>query len=64
MKKGSQNDLILKDLQKGYRITPLTALRKYGCLRLSGRIFELKEIADIKTNIIECNGKRIAEYYI
>lgn len=39
----SQNRQIERDLKKGKKITPLQALKDYGCLRLSGRIFELRE---------------------
>lgn len=60
----SQNNLILKHLQSGKSITPIEALEKFGSLRLSGRIYELKERGyKIKTEIIEINsGKRVAKY--
>lgn len=60
----SQNSLILKHLQSGKSITPIEALVLYGSLRLSGRIYELKERGyKIKTEIIEINsGKRVAKY--
>lgn len=38
----TQNEMILAHLQKGKPITPLQALREYGCLRLGARIFELR----------------------
>jgi len=38
----SQNMLILKHLMSGKTITPLQALEKFGCLRLSGRIHNLR----------------------
>jgi hypothetical protein len=66
----SQNELILKDLKKGARITPLDALGKYGCFRLGGRVYDLKNgVLDgihwnIITNIIEVKGKRVAQYYL
>lgn len=37
-----QNEAILKDLQKGKKITPLQALNDYGSFRLGARIWELK----------------------
>lgn len=38
----SQNEKILKHLQKGKKITPLIALNKFGCFRLSARIWDLR----------------------
>ena len=38
----SQNARILRYLQAGYRLTQLEALNKFGCLRLSARILDLK----------------------
>ena len=62
----SQNTQILNYLKKGNSITALEALRLFGCLRLSGRIHELRHIGhDIQTRIIATlTGKRIAEYYL
>ena len=37
-----QNDLILSYLKSGHSLTPLEALNLFGCLRLSGRVYELK----------------------
>ena len=46
----SVNEKILKYLQKGKSITPMEALEKFGCFRLSARIWELKkEGHDIET---------------
>lgn len=39
----TQNQQILEHLQSGRTITQLDALNKYGCMRLSGRIFELRQ---------------------
>lgn len=39
----SQNAAILAHLQSGKTITPLEALQEFGCLRLSGRIYDLKQ---------------------
>lgn len=59
----TQNERIAKDLKAGKRLTALTALTRYGCLRLSGRILELRESGmNIKTKMIEVNSKRIAQY--
>jgi hypothetical protein len=62
----SQNGRILKHLLQGRKITQLEALQRFGCLRLSGRIYDLKEAG----YLIECelhttnNGKRVGRYFI
>ena len=38
----SQEEMILNYLQKGNRLTPIKALLKFDCMRLSGRIFDLR----------------------
>ena len=65
----SQNEKILKYLQTHKRgITQLKALEKFGCLRLSGRIHDLREQGyPIMTNIVEVPNRygevsRVAEY--
>lgn len=62
----SQNERIWQYLCQVGRITSLSALNQFGCLRLSARIKDLRDsgcnIADryIKTP----NGKRVKEYFI
>lgn len=59
----SQTDQILKHMQEGYGITPITALNNYGCFRLAAVVFDLKrEGHDIKTTIIRENNKKFARY--
>jgi len=60
----SQAAKILGHLKRGWMITPLEALHRYGCLRLSGRIYELKRDGHkIRTNMVNtANGKRVARY--
>ena len=41
-KEGSQSNRILKHMQEGYGITPITALQNYGCFRLAAVVFDLK----------------------
>lgn len=68
IKKGSQNYKILNHLKTKGNITTLEAFREYGCTRLSGRIFELKEVGyniistleDVKTRSGETT--RVAVY--
>lgn len=63
MEKQSQNKQIRADLEAGRRITALDALRDYGCLRLSGRIYDLAQQGlNIRSELVERNGKRIAQY--
>ena len=62
----TQRGQILKHLQAGRPLTPLTALYQFGCNRLAARIWELKE----EGYAIECKivvtatKKRVAEYRI
>ena len=61
----SQRKSILNYMQKGYKITPLEALKKFGCLRLGARIYDLKQQGfEIKARMIEKNKKRYAQYYM
>lgn len=56
----TQNQMILKHLKTHKRgITQATAYEKYGVLRLSGRIYELKDQGHhIKTNMIAVKNRR------
>jgi hypothetical protein len=59
----SQNKEILKYLKKGKRLTAMDALGKFGCFRMAARANDLRNHGhNIKTEIIELNGKRVAEY--
>lgn len=59
----SQKDQILEYLKAGNSITPLESLEIFKCLRLSGRIMELrKEGYDIITETEERHGKKYARY--
>lgn len=63
MDRKSQNEEILAWLQKGNKIDPLLALEKFGCFRLGGRIYELKQAGNrIVTEMVTKNGKRYASY--
>lgn len=60
----SQNEKIKNYLLKGKKLTPLQALRMFGCFRLSGRIYDLKkEGLKIKTDLVKRNKKVFAQYY-
>lgn len=61
----TQNENILNILKAGKSITPLYALNKIGCLRLSARIYDLrKQGYKIKTNYYRKQDKTFAEYYM
>jgi hypothetical protein len=60
----SQNEQIRAHLESGKTITALEALRRFGCLRLSGRIYDLTHEHGmvIHSRMVTREGKRIAEY--
>jgi hypothetical protein len=66
----SQNNRIKAHLLSGKSITGLDALYLYGCFRLSGRIYDLKQQGlKIKTEMVEVtspavfdNKKKFAKY--
>lgn len=61
----SQKTKLLRYLQMGKSISPLKAWRIFGIYRLSGRILDLRrEGHNIKTDIIERDGKRFARYWL
>ena len=59
----SQGKQILKYLQEGHSLTPLDALKKFGCFRLGARIWDLKDKGyNIRTDIIKLGKSRVASY--
>lgn len=59
----SQCAKILEALRLGYSLTQLDALNLCGCFRLGARIHALKkEGYQIKSEMMEENGKRFAVY--
>ena len=59
----SQLEAIHCYLVEGNSITPLEALQKFGCFRLSGRILELRQLGiNIKTEYERNGNKRFARY--
>lgn len=64
--KATQKIQILEHMQAGNAITPLDALRLFGCMRLGARIYDLKQRGYvINTSIVKDKdtGKRYALYY-
>lgn len=60
----TQNQEILDWMLKGYPITPLDALKMFGCFRLSARIFQLREKYPINMKRVTRNGTSYASYSI
>ncbi|MGV7078456.1 helix-turn-helix domain-containing protein [Testudinibacter sp. P80/BLE/0925] len=62
----TQCRLILTAFRKGERLTSLEALKRFGCLRLSARIYDLrKQGHDIHSETIkEPSGKHVKQYWL
>jgi hypothetical protein len=62
----TQQDQIFKHLSTGQRLTALDAYERFGCLRLSGRIYDLRKAGyDVQSRLVEVeSGKRVAEYWM
>lgn len=59
----TQNAAILAHLEAGKPITPLQALERFNCLRLSARIYDLRCAGyPIESRRITRNGKSFAQY--
>lgn len=60
----SQSSRILSWLKRGRALTPLEALRLFGCLRLGARIYDLRCAGHaIDARMVETpSGKRVARY--
>lgn len=59
----TQNARILAYLEHGKPITPMTALNRFGVLRLAARIAELKRRGhDIGTHMVRRGSKVFAAY--
>lgn len=62
----SQCDKILRYMQNGHTITPLEALRKFGCFRLGARVYNLKQRGyRVQSSwVTEVSGKRFKSYWM
>lgn len=59
----SQNRLIKAALENGESLTPMDALRRFGCFRLGARIADLKKQGlNITTTMEKDGNKRFARY--
>ncbi len=59
--KETQNEKILKYLKENGSITPIDALREFGCMRLGARIWDLKSIGYEITSKMETTKNRYGE---
>jgi len=56
---------ILVHMLKGESITPLQALRKFSCMRLSARILDLRRLGyEIKAELVKRGKKHYCRYSI
>lgn len=63
MNSRAQNARIIDFLASGKTLTPLEALRRFGCMRLPARIYELKRARHrIDSDRVKRNGKWVAAY--
>lgn len=54
---------IYRYLATGRTLTPLQALKRFGCLRLGARIYQLKQEGHrIDSRLVRRNGATVAEY--
>ena len=62
----SHNVAILMALKQGIKLTPLTILKRFGCLRASARIYDLRHQGNAidMTMVKLANGKHVAQYSI
>ena len=62
----SQNRRLLAHLRRGKRVTPMDALREFGCFRLGARMWDLRRAGHpIHRRMVEIDGrKRVAEYWL
>jgi hypothetical protein len=59
----TQTETILAHLEAGHSITPLDALREYGCFRLAARIKDLRDAGhDVQTDWETDGEKKWARY--
>lgn len=64
-RKLSQCELIMRHLRLYGSITPLVALKKYGCMRLGARIWDLRKCGhSITVANVKENGKHYAKYIL
>lgn len=61
----TQCGVLLRAMKRGERLTVASAPSQYGCYALSQRVSELKKMGwPVKSQMVERNGKRFAEYWL
>lgn len=56
---------ILRHLAKGHSLTPLTALKQFGCLSLSQRIGELKRQGwPVESKMVKVGKSHVSRYWL
>lgn len=62
----TQNRAILDYMMQGHAITSLNALNKFGCMRLTSRIHDIKKMGVIVDDewVKGGNGKKYKRYWI
>jgi hypothetical protein len=61
----SQTTRILAHMKSGNTITGIEALNRFDCFRLPARISDIKKMGyDVKREMIDVNGKRVARYWM
>ena len=59
----TQNRQILQHMRERGSITPYLALKRFGCLRLAARVWDLREEGHvINAVMVSRNGRRYAAY--
>jgi len=59
----TQNHQILNYLNQGNTLTPIEALKMFGCFRLASRVNDLRSSGyDIISEPVEIDGKHFARY--
>ena len=59
----TQTNQILSHLKRGWSITAIDALKKYGCFRLAARIRDIRDMGyPIDTTMEFKDGKKYARY--
>jgi hypothetical protein len=63
MRTRTQTDRIICHLATGRPLTPLAALKRFGCFRLGARIYDLKKQGhSIAKRMVKRGGTQVAEY--
>ena len=61
----SQTEMIAQHLKSGKSITPIDALKKFGCFRLGARIWDLRRMGyAVESLMIKRNGKFFSCYFM